>query len=66
MILRTINYFADLQSKNFFHGDIKPHNILFWGKSITSDAGSLLYLGHDEPIDTPRFIVNCFTPGFAS
>ncbi len=61
-----IDYFAELHSKNIFHGDIKPDNILFSNAKINSDSGSLLYLGHDDPIDTPRFIVTCVTPGFAS
>ncbi len=48
MSIQAINYFAEYHSKNFFHGDIKPAN-LFYDKSflMTSDAGSLLYLGDD-------------------
>jgi serine/threonine protein kinase len=37
---------------DFFHGDIKPENIFIWNVddaslmiSMTSDVGSLLYLG---------------------
>jgi hypothetical protein len=33
---------------------------------MTSDAGTLLYLEKDIPIDTPQYIVTSFTPGFAS
>jgi serine/threonine protein kinase len=64
--LRSIELFAEYHSKNFFHGDIKPENILFNYKFITSDAGTLLDLGIDQPIDNPRFIVTSFTFGFAS
>jgi serine/threonine protein kinase len=49
MILIIIDYFADLHAKNFFHGDIKPDNILinYMNFGIISDSGSLLYLGDD-------------------
>lgn len=33
---------------------------------MTSDAGTLLYLGNDLETDIPRFIVTSFTLGFAS
>ena len=55
--------------KNFFHGDIKPENLFYaraFNPRIRSDAGTLLYLGSDCLMDTPRYIVTKFTPGFAS
>ncbi len=33
---------------------------------MTSDAGSLLYLGQDNLINNPIFCVTMFTLGFAS
>ena len=49
MCILAIDYFAQYHTKNFFHGDIKPHNIFFdlvgYNIEITSDIGSLLYLG---------------------
>ncbi len=40
--MRAIEYFAKYHLSNFFHGDIKPENILFTDEFMTSDAGSLL------------------------
>jgi serine/threonine protein kinase len=49
--LKAIQYFAEYHSRNFFHGDIKPDNLLKknrgLGFDITSDAGTLLDLGID-------------------
>ena len=47
--IQAICYFADYHIKNFYHGDIKPDNILIHGRwfRVTSDAGTLLYLGDD-------------------
>jgi serine/threonine protein kinase len=49
IFLKSIEYFADYHSRNFFHGDIKPDNLLKkkkgFGFDITSDAGTLLDLG---------------------
>jgi hypothetical protein len=68
--VKAIEYFAEYHKRNFFHGDIKPDNLLKKAKAlgfdITSDAGTLLDLGVDQPIDTPRFIVTSYTLGFAS
>ncbi len=40
---------VEYHSNNLFHGDIKPHNIFLdhagYAIEITSDIGSLLYLG---------------------
>ena len=51
IFLEAIRYFAEYHLNNFFHGDIKPANLLMKKGSrsfeITSDAGSLLYLGKD-------------------
>jgi serine/threonine protein kinase len=57
--VQAICYFADYHIKNFYHGDIKPENILFYGTSlrVTSDAGTLLYLGDDSAIDNPRYVI---------
>jgi hypothetical protein len=57
IFFETIQYFANLHRRNMFHGDIKPANIFYRDKVVTSDAGSLLDLGKDLEIDVPRFIV---------
>ena len=42
----------DYHHNNLFHGDIKPDNIFIWtdikNLKITSDVGSLLYLGEEN------------------
>ena len=58
----AICYFADYHIKNFYHGDIKPDNILIYADleirlGVTSDAGTLLYLGDDSAIDIPRYVI---------
>ena len=57
--IEAICYFADYHIKNFYHGDIKPDNILIFEYSfrVTSDAGTLLYLGDDSAIDNPRYVI---------
>jgi serine/threonine protein kinase len=48
MFFRVIDYIAfDYHQNNLFHGDIKPDNIFYDDHSIsmTTDIGSLLYLG---------------------
>ena len=57
--INAISYFADYHIKNFYHGDIKPDNILIGGLGtrVTSDAGTLLYLGDDSAIDNPRYVI---------
>jgi hypothetical protein len=65
----VVDYFAKYHTKNFYHGDIKPDNIFIFDVDydITSDGGSLLYLGEtDLKADDPRFIITEFTQGFAS
>ena len=51
-----------------FHGDIKPDNIfydnVFHENYITTDIGSLLYLG--EPNESSLYIVTCYTEKYAS
>jgi len=59
---------ADYHFNNLFHGDIKPDNIFIddiWSYYlfITSDVGSLLYLGEDND---SKFIVTCYTEKYAS
>jgi hypothetical protein len=58
----AIKYFASYHQKNFFHGDIKPDNIFVQKLSlkITSDAGTLIYLGDKsiEKPDDPLYIIN--------
>ncbi len=43
---------VEYHSNNLFHGDIKPHNIFFedfrFMISVTTDVGSLLYLGEEN------------------
>ena len=50
---------------NLFHGDIKPDNIFIsvGFLLITSDVGSVLYLGEDKD---NKFIVTCYTEKYAS
>ena len=49
MCILAIDYFAQYHTKNFFHGDIKPDNILVSNDNFfTTDAGTLLYLGNDD------------------
>ena len=59
LCIQAIFYFADYHIKNFYHGDIKPDNILLdgWNFCVTSDAGTLLYLGDDSAIDNPRYVI---------
>ena len=57
IFLRIIEYFADYHRRNFFHGDIKPENILFNNFYVTSDGGTLLDLGENEKLDLPRYII---------
>lgn len=50
IIIYVINLIAfEYHEQNFFHGDIKPENIFFGYIMhtfyMTSDLGSLLYLG---------------------
>jgi predicted unusual protein kinase regulating ubiquinone biosynthesis (AarF/ABC1/UbiB family) len=46
ILVLAIEYFANYYLKNFFHGDIKPENILVSNIfELTSDAGTLLFLG---------------------
>ena len=53
---------------NFFHGDIKPANIFYdWhfkiGLTMTTDIGSLLYLGepNENGEEPPLFVATSFT-----
>ncbi len=65
----AINFMADYHQENFFHGDIKPDNLFINDRfEMSSDAGTLLYLGRSDviPSDKPLYIVNMFTPGYAS
>ncbi len=64
----AIEYFANYHSKNFFHGDIKPENILVSKLfELTSDAGTLLSLGEDlDNKDIPRYLINQYTKFYAS
>ena len=65
MMMRLIA--SDYHFNNLFHGDIKPDNIFINDDNmfslITSDVGSLLYLGEDND---NKFIVTCFTEKYAS
>ena len=46
ILVLAIEYFANYHLKNFFHGDIKLDNILVSNIfELTSDAGTLLFLG---------------------
>ncbi len=59
---------ADYHFNNLFHGDIKPDNIFINVDKdsysfITSDVGSLLYLGEDTD---NKFIITCYTENYAS
>jgi hypothetical protein len=57
----------DYHHNNLFHGDIKPDNIFIRKDieifNITSDVGSLLYLGEEN---YNKFIVTSYTEKFAS
>jgi serine/threonine protein kinase len=59
LCIQAIFYFADYHIKNFYHGDIKPDNIFIYEDTlhVTSDAGTLLYLGDDSAIDNPRYVI---------
>ena len=49
----AIEYFANYHLKNFFHGDIKPDNIMISNIfELTSDAGTLLFLGDQKQSDS--------------
>ena len=65
LTLRVISYFADLQYKNYFHGDIKPENILYNSTITSSDVGSLLYMP-DTDVDSKIYMLMLYTPGFSS
>jgi hypothetical protein len=63
----AIEYFANYHLKNFFHGDIKPQNIFLSNIfELTSDAGSLLFLENNDDKDSKNYLINLFTPSFAS
>ncbi len=68
--IRAIRYFAAYHKNNFFHGDIKPQNIFVhrFNMSISSDAGSLLYLGEVEESnpDEPLYRITIATPFYSS
>ena len=67
--IRAIRYFAAYHKNNFFHGDIKPQNIFVNGENaISSDAGSLLYLGEVEENnpDEPLYRITIATPFYSS
>ena len=50
LCFKAIDYFANYHKRNFYHGDIKPDNLMFYYLSyeFTSDAGTLLYLGDEN------------------
>jgi predicted unusual protein kinase regulating ubiquinone biosynthesis (AarF/ABC1/UbiB family) len=53
ILVLAIEYFANYHIKNFFHGDIKPDNILVSNIfELTSDAGTLLFLGDYKDSET--------------
>ena len=63
-----MNFIAfEYHEKNFFHGDIKPDNIFYFGDFfyLTTDLGSLLYLGNPDEINS-QFIATCYTESYAS
>lgn len=65
--IQAIDYFANYHSKSFYHGDIKPDNLLIYDYNFTSDAGTLLYLGNDESTaNDPRYVITSYTLGYAS
>ena len=68
--IRAIRYFAAYHKNNFFHGDIKPKNIFVheFNLSVSSDAGSLLYLGEVEKNnpDEPLYRITIATPFYSS
>ena len=64
-MLLAVCYLADLHThKRFFHGDIKPHNLLYdrMDCEVGSDSGSLLITSNK----TRSYFVKTYTPGFAS
>jgi serine/threonine protein kinase len=63
----AIEYFANYHLKHFFHGDIKLDNIFVSNIfELTSDAGTLLFLGDNDDLDSKKYIINLYTPGYAS
>lgn len=61
----AIRYIVRHHELGFFHGDIKPANIFYDQIEITTDAGSLLYIGSKKSSDD-KYIITVYTPGFAS
>jgi serine/threonine protein kinase len=53
MLFRVVGFIAfDYHENDLFHGDIKPDNIFFDNDyRMTTDVGSLLYLGERNEIE---------------
>ncbi len=55
MFYDVIEFIAtEYHENNLFHGDIKPDNIFYYNDKffkITTDLGSLLYLGDENESD---------------
>lgn len=64
-IILAIKYLITHHNLGFFHGDIKPANIFYNNMDVSTDAGTLLYVGDKEETEE-AFIINVYTPGYAS
>ena len=67
MCILLIEFYANLHTKNIFHGDIKPDNLFVVNDyKITSSCRIIILIHQDKDPDEPIYYCWRYTPGFAS